>query len=756
MNESLEQLYQEARSALKAKNYERSSELLKQILVVDENYKDASRLLARIVREKRRRWYYQPALWGTLGVLVLIGLGFLIASRIPKPAAIRPLASTITATFTSSPAVTSMPTQTQFPAPTSIPLAWKRINVAQFITREQITAIAVDPKDHDVVYAGTEGAGVYKSIDGGISWQPAQNGMGGADIYNLVIDPKQPDTLYASVYAGGLYKTTDGGANWFSCSPEFSYTLGDRSIIVIDPSDHQHLYYALGSLFESKDGGKTWLSVTSEGTCPNLIGALLLDPADQSIYESVLRGNWDCTTGIYRLDENGGIWRLVGLKNVDQITGLYMGTNLKGHELLIANDADQVYVSSDQWKTSKTQATSCNTMAVDPETTTTFYCAKTNGGLAKSTDGGSSWTSLQQLKGETFTAISVLAGGSPRLVAGGTKVAISADQGTSWNNYDNGLPGTQVDLAIDPSNASVFYLNYTQTQHANINYTNIDCHPLYRSMDAGHTWSLVSSAGCGLTFGPGGKDLYRTDDSGGSGDKNLYRNNAGTLLHSTDQGVNWDTSPMPACNRVFANPFVAGELTGFCGWAFINTHDFGRTWRWSTGVNNDHPMLLAHLYFGGNDGQRVYSIGYGSNYRSDDGGKTLELCSSDVMGGSTFNSSSSDSRLIIDPQNPDHILQATQSHGVLTSTDGCWSWIDSNTGLGNLIVNSLASDPKDFHTIYAGTDGGAYVSFNGGQIWGQINDGLLGATVVYSIVVDKDSNVYAATPYGIFKLATKQ
>jgi outer membrane protein assembly factor BamD (BamD/ComL family) len=47
MNESLEQLYQEARSALKAKDYDRASDLLKQVLVVDENYKDASRLLAR-------------------------------------------------------------------------------------------------------------------------------------------------------------------------------------------------------------------------------------------------------------------------------------------------------------------------------------------------------------------------------------------------------------------------------------------------------------------------------------------------------------------------------------------------------------------------------------------------------------------------------------------------------------------------------------------------------------------------------------
>jgi photosystem II stability/assembly factor-like uncharacterized protein len=70
-------------------------------------------------------------------------------------------------------------------------------------------------------------------------------------------------------------------------------------------------------------------------------------------------------------------------------------------------------------------------------------------------------------------------------------------------------------------------------------------------------------------------------------------------------------------------------------------------------------------------------------------------------------------------------------------------------------VNTLAYDPNDPETIYAGTDGGAYVSFDAGATWGQVNEGLLGATVVYSIVVDKDSNVYAATPYGIFKLEGK-
>ena len=92
--------------------------------------------------------------------------------------------------------------------------------------------------------------------------------------------------------------------------------------------------------------------------------------------------------------------------------------------------------------------------------------------------------------------------------------------------------------------------------------------------------------------------------------------------------------------------------------------------------------------------------------------------------------------------------------GVYESKDACETWIPTNIGLGSLFVNSLAIDPNEPETIYAGTDGGAYVSQNNGTTWGQINDGLLGATVVYSIFVDKDSNVYAATPYGIFKLET--
>jgi photosystem II stability/assembly factor-like uncharacterized protein len=108
--------------------------------------------------------------------------------------------------------------------------------------------------------------------------------------------------------------------------------------------------------------------------------------------------------------------------------------------------------------------------------------------------------------------------------------------------------------------------------------------------------------------------------------------------------------------------------------------------------------------------------------------------------------------MIIIPGAPEVLLLATRGHGVLVSTNGCTSWKSSSTGIENLFVNTLANDPNNANLIYAGTDGGAYISTDGGRTWGPINGGLLGATVVYSIVVDEQSNVYAATPYGIFRL----
>ena len=109
--------------------------------------------------------------------------------------------------------------------------------------------------------------------------------------------------------------------------------------------------------------------------------------------------------------------------------------------------------------------------------------------------------------------------------------------------------------------------------------------------------------------------------------------------------------------------------------------------------------------------------------------------------------------MAIDPFDGNHVF-VIDNGTLLESHDSC----ETTSAFGtapNTSMNSIAFDPNNSNTIYAGTDGSAYVSTDSGKTWGQVNDGLLGAVVVYSIVVDKDGNIYAATPYGVFKLEGK-
>jgi len=160
------------------------------------------------------------------------------------------------------------------------------------------------------------------------------------------------------------------------------------------------------------------------------------------------------------------------------------------------------------------------------------------------------------------------------------------------------------------------------------------------------------------------------------------------------------------------------------------------------------PCDRTRAFVGTGQGQRIYLIGDTELVRSDDGGETWRYCA--ISYAARYGS-----RLTLDPRDDDRLYMPTRFDGVMVSEDGCESWQPSNEGMGSLFVNSIAIDLGNPDTLYAGTDDGAYVSFDSGETWGEINDGLLGATVVYSIAIDPQGNVFAATPYGIFGLEAR-
>ena len=785
MSNDLERLYLDAKAALDKKDYGRAADLLRQILLVNHDYKDAAQLLARVIKISRRSWYNDPRLWGTIGVLFLVGLGIYFFPKFqnlynrPEPISITNITNFETDTPSPTIAPSSAIATTMLPsAPTPLPLTWKRVSLGQEVKRDSITAIAVDPHDPDVIYVGTEHAGVYKSIDGGRSWIPSHNGLERAQIRKIVIDPQNPNILNVHTFPDQIYKSKNGGQSWkltlddleIYISQEYYMSFFSRAL-VLDPHNGQHLLLMdRNGWYESSDSGETWMYQGNMwGDCPSLLGAVGFHPQNPNIlFLSQMGDDGNCKNGIYRWNKGEGsipelVFRYDRRPGTDPnhyivITDILSNSASEDDGYIYARTLEhgKVYGSSDggqTWlgdtRTGANRTPNCPAFTVQPDGQGFGFCFVPGGNARVATTyGGQNWkfTNIPSLDwvytGSGVSAISFFPDQPQSVLLGGHGLFVTFDNGASWSEKNNGLPGISVDLQYGQPYDSLFLMerNYCQGGEN-----------LLQSINEGRTWNLMTAQGCGLAIDAEGNTLYRFD--GGN-----------SIFLSRNGGKSWGSGARPTIgdSRVVAvaadpeRPGVAvakirvGLSSSLTSSDFFITTDKGFTWQKYGNITENsgsEDMLLKAP--GQND--IFYSVGPQSNvYRLDDGNHTWTACKPiDIV------SPNSASSLAIHPNDEDKVYLSTLGSGIQYSQDGCASWESRNDGLDSLFVNTLAIDPNNPHLLYAGTDGGAYISSNAGQTWEQLNDGLLGATVVYSIAVDPESNVYAATPYGIFLLEGK-
>ena len=186
---------------------------------------------------------------------------------------------------------------------------WRRIGLED---SQHISRIRIHPKNPDVAYAAVMGylfgpnqqRGVYKTIDGGVTWERilfVDEDTGAGD---LAMDPTNPRILYAGFWqvrrtpyslssggaGSGLYKSVDGGESWTELSENDGLPEGPLGAIgiTVSPTNNQNLYAMIeaeeGGVFRSRDGGETWVRVNEERKLRQrawYYTRLYADPADE-------------------------------------------------------------------------------------------------------------------------------------------------------------------------------------------------------------------------------------------------------------------------------------------------------------------------------------------------------------------------------------------------------------------------------------------------------------------------------------------
>jgi photosystem II stability/assembly factor-like uncharacterized protein len=712
----LERLYREAQSALKSRDYVRASGLLRQVLVIDENYKDVSHLLAQTVKLKRRHWYNHPILWGALGFLMIVAFGFFITPHLRELHTVQPTQSVIidSPTVTLAPPISPTATAMHPPTPTPIPLTWKRVSIGQEFERDTVTAFVVDPKDRDVLYAGLKNAGIYKTIDGGLSWRPAHHGLSNTHVQSLSINPQNPQSLYAGTM-GGIFQTEDGGESWS--------IISKRTYLLMDLQDGSHLYSRdSDGIYESTDGGKNWKSVySSKIECPGEILGWAIHPTDGNTL--FVGGGEKCEPGVYLSSDRGHTWTLLAKREIRP--GGYTIHDMGLDNLTIGLDRqDNFYIrmnagvssfeggvkhnENGYWKT--ILELDDKPIVFDAAGSVYFHC---DTHLCKFNLDDSQRVTLGMPDVGVFTSITILPDDPKIIYVTGTGTSVSKDGGVTWTKLNNGLGSTMLQLNTGFGDAETLYLfsgNCIDTDLQNRgNMWSENTQPLYISTNGGSAWDFSVQAGCYLIQDANGITLYRISY--------LHNPHKESLLRSQDGGKSWRGISVPP---FFAYTFTTDSVQS--GLLYLNG--------------------LGDFY------NQYVSKDYGDHWVAIEPPEDIKPCH-----GFTMQFIDRYRPMTIDPFDGNHVF-VIDGGTLLESHDSC-DTIEAFATPPNTSMNSIAFNHGSPDILYAGTDSGAHISFDSGNTWNQINDGLLGAIVVYSIVVDKDSHVYAATPYGIFKLEEK-
>ena len=337
-------------------------------------------------------------------------------------------------------------------------------------------AVAGDPRNKLVFYFGAAGGGVWKTIDGGRYWHNVSDSyFHSASVNALAISDSNPDVIYAGTGevcthpdiepGDGVYKSTDGGNSWEHVGLVETRQIGR---IIVHPTDPNIVYVAaMGhhfgtnperGVFRSKDGGRTWQKVLFKSDRAGAVD-LAMDPSNPNvIYAAIwqfIRQPWSeqsggPDSGLWKTTDGGDTWKDIsrnpGLpKTVIGKIGLSIPAAMPNRVYAVVEAADGGLFRSDDsgatWQLMSNSrdfrwlAALYSHVTAHPAEPDTVYLSWMQ--LLKSTDGGKTLKGVPMAHSDHH-ALSIDPRDPDRMIDGSDGGAVvSLNGGKSWSTQFN-------------------------------------------------------------------------------------------------------------------------------------------------------------------------------------------------------------------------------------------------------------------------------------------------------------------------------
>jgi photosystem II stability/assembly factor-like uncharacterized protein len=578
-------------------------------------------------------------------------------------------------------------------------------------------AVAVDPTNHEIVYAGTgeanssgdsyDGVGMFKSTNGGASWfyiglEQTRH------IGKIVIDPGNPNIIYiaamGTLYTGntwrGVYKSTNAGGSWNrvlfvnDSTGVVDIAINPQNTNVLMAAAWQRMRGPQGrryvggihtGMYRTTDAGLTWTLLTNglPPSAPN-VGrpAVAIAPSNPLIAYVAYADDPGNFFGCYKTTNGGDTWART---NDSNLSGLYSNFGWYfGKVFINPRNPDSVFVfgvsiaktanGGTSWTTQSTSHADNHAMAFHPADGLRMYIGN-DGGFCRTTNGGTNWT--RQTDQDLFIS---------QFYAGW--ISHTNPNNRMGGMQDNGTPrtttgGTSNWTSINGGDGFYCIIDYTD---GNYQYAESQYGAIRRTTN---NWSSSSSGTSGFT----GRTNWSTPIAIDPNNPTVLYTGSHMLHRSTNRAASW-TAISPDLSN--------GPVPGFDAYATITTIDVAKP---------DSNVIMV-----GTDDANVWVT-------TDRGTNWIDIKSGLPNRWIT--------RVRFDPTN--HNIAYVTLSGfrldiplphIFRTTNLGQTWQDISGNLPEAPINVVLVDPVYTDRLYVGTDVGCYYTTNTGASWQAMGTGL--------------------------------